>query len=68
MDTFDFSAPMVSLIILGLFLLAIWDIVWRGMGMWKAAQQKDLAWFICMMIFNTLGILPIVYLKFFAKK
>jgi hypothetical protein len=30
--------------------------------MWKSARRNQLAWFICIASFNTLGVLPIVYL------
>jgi len=47
-----------------LIVVAIWDGVWKVIGMWKSARNNQLAWFICLAIFNTLGILPIVYLAF----
>jgi hypothetical protein len=45
-----------------LVVLAIWDAVWKLIGLWKSARNNHLAWFICIAIFNTLGILPIIYL------
>jgi hypothetical protein len=45
-----------------IIILAVWDAVWKLIAMWKAAQNKHLAWFICIFIFNTLGILPIIYI------
>ena len=45
-----------------IMLLFIWDSVWKLIALWKSAQRKQLLWFICIAIFNTLGILPIVYL------
>jgi len=35
--------------------------------MWKSARNRQLAWFICLAIFNTVGILPILYLVFWQK-
>ncbi len=46
----------------------LWELPWKGVGLWKAAQLSHKRWFIAILIFNTLGILPIVYLKFVAKK
>ena len=43
-------------------IVAIWDSVWKLIAMWKAARNNHLAWFICIFIFNTLGILPIIYI------
>ena len=60
---------MVSLWILVLiFILAIWDLVWKAIGLWRSAQNKQLSWFICILIFNTLGILPIIYIHFFQDE
>jgi hypothetical protein len=35
--------------------------------MWKSARHNQLAWFICLAIFNTAGILPILYILCFQK-
>jgi hypothetical protein len=43
-------------------IAAIWDAVWKLIAMWKAARNNHLAWFICIFIFNTIGILPIIYI------
>lgn len=45
-----------------ILLLIIWDSVWKLIALWKAARNNELAWFICIAIINTLGILPIIYL------
>jgi len=54
-------------VLLWLLPLLIWDGVWKGIGMWKSGRNNQLAWFICILIFNTAGILPIIYLAFFQK-
>lgn len=51
-----------------LIILGIWELVWKGLALWKAGQKKQRNWFIVILIFNTVGILPIIYLKFFQKK
>jgi sorbitol-specific phosphotransferase system component IIC len=43
-------------------ICALWDAVWKLIGMWRAGRNNELAWFICIAIFNTLGILPIIYI------
>jgi hypothetical protein len=50
-----------------LILLVLWDVVWKLMGMWKSGRNNQLAWFICLAIFNTVGILPILYLVWCQK-
>ncbi|PKN02853.1 hypothetical protein CVU76_02405 [Candidatus Dojkabacteria bacterium HGW-Dojkabacteria-1] len=51
-----------------LLLLSLWEGIWKAIALWKAAKNNQLAWYICILIFNTVGILPIVYLKFFQKR
>lgn len=43
-------------------ILALFDSVMKLIALWKSARNNHLAWFICLAIFNTVGILPIVYL------
>jgi hypothetical protein len=57
----------VGLIIL-IIVLALWEAVWKGFAMWKAARDGQKAWYVCLLIFNTIGILPILYIYVFGKK
>ena len=47
--------------------LILWSLFWKGLALWRAAQGKQLGWFIFLLVLNTAGILEIVYLIFFAK-
>ncbi len=49
-------------------LIAIWDIVWKGIGLWKAARNSQKYWFVAILFINSVGLLPILYIKFFQKK
>jgi hypothetical protein len=49
-------------------LLIAWSLVWKGIALWKAARNEQLAWFIAIMIINLAGILEITYLLFFQNK
>ena len=60
----DHLHAWLAILIPILVLVAIWDGVWKMVGMWKSARNNQLAWFICLAIFNTLGILPMIYLAF----
>jgi len=51
-----------------IIIVAIWDTVWKLIAMWRAAQNKHLVWFICIFIFNTIGILPIIYILINKEK
>jgi sorbitol-specific phosphotransferase system component IIC len=60
-DLQQFAGVLTWLIPL-VVICALWDGVWKLIGMWRAGRNNDLAWFICIAIFNTLGILPIIYI------
>lgn len=54
-STFAWLMPLI-------LFCVIWDTTWKLIGMWKAGRNNELAWFICIAIFNTMGILPIIYI------
>lgn len=51
--------------ILSLLLLIIWDMIWRGFALWHSAQNEQKGWFIALLLLNTFGLLPIIYLIWF---
>ena len=61
------KTPLLILICSVIILLVIWDGVWKLIALWKSARNNQLAWFVCLAIFNTAGILPILYILVFQK-
>lgn len=49
-------------------ILIAWEIIWKGIALWKAGRNNQRRWFVAIFILNTAGILPIIYLKFFQRK
>jgi len=49
-------------------VLAIWELIWKGIALWKCGRYNQLPWFVVILIVNSMGILPIIYLLFFQKK
>lgn len=49
-------------------LLIIWSLIWKGVALWKTAQNSAKAWFVVLLIINTVGILEILYIYVFSKK
>lgn len=47
---------------IALGILAIWDLVWRGLALWRASHLNNRNWFIVLLVINSIGILPIFYL------
>ena len=48
-------------------IIVIWGTIWKGIGLWKAAKETQRYWFIAILILNTVGILPILYIFVFKK-
>jgi hypothetical protein len=42
--------------------IVVWDIAWKGFALWKAARNKRKGWFIVLLLVNSIGVLPIIYL------
>ena len=57
-----------GLMLLGLLVIVMWVVIWKGLGLWFSAQNKQKNWFIAMLILNTLGLLPIIYLIWFKPR
>jgi hypothetical protein len=51
-------------------VLAVWEISWKGLALWRAAQDDEKYWFAAILFINTAGILPIAYLlaKYYQEK
>ncbi len=60
---FAISPGMKVLII----VLVVWSIIWKGIALWRAARNGQSAWYVVMLIINTVGILEIIYLLGFSK-
>ncbi len=60
--------PLAPSNLIWLIPLAVWEAIWKGIGLWKSARSSQTGWFIAILILNTAGIVPIIYLIFFQKK
>ncbi|MEK6923245.1 MAG: DUF5652 family protein [Nanoarchaeota archaeon] len=40
----------------------VWDLFWKAWGLWISSQRKEKIWFVLILIINSAGILPIIYL------
>lgn len=55
-------------VLVGLAIAFLWSIIWNGIGLWHSAKNGQKGWFIALLILNTLGLLPIIYLIWFRRK
>jgi hypothetical protein len=49
-------------------IIVLWSLPWKGVALWRAAKNGDKAWFIVLLLLNTVAILEIIYIFFFSKK
>lgn len=48
--------------------IAIWELIWKSIALWRAAKNDSKGWFIALILINSVGILPILYLYVFGRK
>lgn len=53
---------------IAILIIIAWTLPWKGVALWKSARNDQLAWFIVLLLVNTLGILEILYIFFFQKQ
>lgn len=46
----------------------VWEAVWKGIALWRAARNGHMVWYIFIFIINSVGILPIVYIFGFSNR
>ncbi len=61
LDTFPWLLPVI-------IIVSIWEAIWKLIALWKAGRNNHLAWFICIGLISSIGILPIVYILMYRKK
>jgi len=67
--TNDYSTLFAAIWFLPLFIvLGAWTMVWKGLALYRAGQNRSPGWFTVLLLVNTLGILEIVYLFAISKK
>ena len=60
--------PLKSSVLVLIILIALIDLALRGFALWKSARRGQSGWFVALLILNTAGILPAIYLLWFSKK
>ncbi|HLD64366.1 MAG TPA: DUF5652 family protein [Candidatus Peribacteraceae bacterium] len=59
---FMFGAYNLTPVLLGFTALALIDVGLKAWAMWRAARMNKIYWFIGLLLINSLGILPIIFL------
>jgi len=50
-----FSSPLF-------YLLALADLALRGVSLYKSARKDQRLWFVALLIINSMGVFPLIYL------
>ena len=45
-----------------IYLLVVLDLILKGISLYKSARKDQRVWFVALLLINSLGILPIIYL------
>ena len=48
-------------------ILVFWEAFWKGLALWHSGRRGQPWWFVILLVVNTVGILPIIYLFAVAK-
>ena len=59
------STAMVAFLFV---VISVWEAVWTGLAMWKAAKKNHKWWFILFFVLSLLAIPEIIYLIVNRKK
>ncbi len=51
-----------------IILAVIVELILKGFALWRAAQRGEKGWFVALLVINTVGIFPLVYLLVTGKK
>jgi hypothetical protein len=60
MDVMPFATGLASTVLI--IVLGVWSLIWKGIALWKAARRDRVWWYVAMLVLNTVGILPIIYI------
>ncbi|WP_143959224.1 DUF5652 family protein [Litoribacter populi] len=55
-------------IILLILLAVVWEFFWKALALWQSARRDQKEWFVAILLVNSLGILPIIYILMHQKK
>lgn len=59
---------VTSSLVLAIIIIALlFGLLFKGFALYRSARKESKGWFWVLLIFNTLGILPLLYLIFSKK-
>jgi glycopeptide antibiotics resistance protein len=67
MDTSN-AATILQWIWIVYAVVLLWVVPWKAVALWKAARNGQKAWYVVLLLVNTVAILEILYIFKFQKK
>jgi hypothetical protein len=46
---------------IALTVAVVWELCWKGLALWRASRNNQIGWYVALLIINSVGILPIIY-------
>ena len=65
---FYVNSQVLQFLYFWIWPILIWSAIWKGIALWKAARLGNKAWFVVLLVVNTVGVLEILYIYWFSKK
>ena len=63
----DTSTTKGKFLLITLLIVLVIDVTLKGFALWRASRNKHKIWFILILIFESAGILPLIYLLWFTR-
>lgn len=60
----EINYTLTSTQVIIISVLAVWEFTWKCLAAWKAVENKDKFSFVFLLVINSAGILPILYLAY----
>ena len=54
-------------IVIAVAVVLLIDLILKGFALWRASRNKHHVWFIILLVFESAGLLPLIYLLWFTK-
>ena len=57
----------IETVVVLMAIVSVWSLIWKGLALWKSCKKDSKAWFVVLLVINTVGILEILYIFLFSK-
>lgn len=54
--------------VLTVLFISMWTLVWKGVALYHAGKNRQKVWFVVLLLLNDLGILSMIYLRWFQRQ